>query len=54
MTHYIRGSTVEHVIDAVDWRREHAVAVCGAEGEPVELDEPGEVCGNCKRQLDDA
>jgi len=49
MTQYVPGATVYHLISRLDHKRNHAVAECGEEGEPVEADPDAEdVCQNCR------
>ena len=50
MTQYVEGATVYHLIQHLDHRRNHAVAECNAEGEPVEADpDPEDICENCRK-----
>jgi len=55
MTQYVEGATVYHLIQHLDHKRDHAVARCGEEGQPVEADpDDGELCERCRPDEDDA
>lgn len=48
----VEGSSVDHIVESIDWREHEGEAYCGATGELVHADvEEIAACGNCVPEL---